>query len=113
MDFDDERMNLLKSEVYSYLLDIADSGRLRALLGGPPCRTMSRLRFRQPGPPPLREREGPFRFGLPHLDPVLKKQVEDDTILWLRQMYLHDPDLWHRGAYMTMRPRRPGELSWV
>ena len=70
-------MNLLRDDVFAYLLDIADSGTLCALLGGPPCRTMSRLRYRQPGPPPLREREGPHRFGLPQLDRYLQKQVED------------------------------------
>ena len=85
----DPGMNLLRDDVFAYLLEIADGGTLRALLGGPPCRTMSRLRYRQPGPPPLREREGPGRFGLPGLDPVLKQQVEDDTLLWLRQVYLH------------------------
>ena len=85
----DPGMNILRDDVFAYLLEIADGGALRALLGGPPCRTMSRLRYRQPGPPPLREREGPGRFGLPNLDPVLKQQVEDDTLLWLRQVYLH------------------------
>eukprot|EP00913_Durusdinium_trenchii_P004009 g3713.t1 len=85
----DPGMNILRDDVFAYLLEIADGGTLRALLGGPPCRTMSRLRYRQPGPPPLREREGPGRFGLPNLDPVLKQQVEDDTLLWLRQVYLH------------------------
>ena len=85
----DPGMNILRDDVFAYLLEIADGGTLRALLGGPPCRTMSRLRYRQPGPPPLREREGPGRFGLPNLDPVLKRQVEDDTLLWLRQVYLH------------------------
>ena len=90
-------MNLLKNDVFAYLLGIADSGTLRALLGGPPCRTMSRLRYRQPGPPPLREREGP---GLPNLDPVLKQQVEDDTLLWLRQVYLH-----HRAS-KAVKPQK-------
>ena len=85
----DQGMNILRDDVFAYLLEIADGGTLRALLGGPPCRTMSRLRYRQPGPPPLREREGAGRFGLPNLDPVLKQQVEDDTLLWLRQVYLH------------------------
>ena len=85
----DPAMNLLRDDVFAYLLDIADRGNLCALLGGPPCRTMSRLRYRQPGPPPLREREGPYRFGLPQLDRHLQKQVEDDTALYLRQLYLY------------------------
>ena len=96
----DPGMNILRDDVFAYLLEIADGGTLRALLGGPPCRTMSRLRYRQPGPPPLREREGPGRFGLPNLDPVLRQQVEDDTLLWLRQIYLH-----HRAS-RAAQPRK-------
>ena len=53
----DRGMNILRDDVFAYLLEIADGGTLRALLGGPPCRTMSRLRYRQPGPPPLRGRD--------------------------------------------------------
>ena len=87
----DQGMNLLRDDIFSYLLDLADGGTVCALLGGPPCRTMSRLRFKQPGPPPLREREGPYRFGLPQLDRYLRKQVEDDTVLFLRQLTVSSP----------------------
>ena len=106
-------MNLLKDDVFAYLLDIADSGTLCTLLGGPPCRTMSRLRYRQPGPPPLREREGPYRFGLPQLDRHLQKQVEDDTILYLRQLYLYHRAATARKSQVTLsvleQPEDPEE----
>ena len=106
-------MNLLKDDVFAYLLDIADSGTLCTLLGGPPCRTMSRLRYRQPGPPPLREREGPYRFGLPQLDRYLQKQVEDDTILYLRQLYLYHRAATARKSQVTLsvleQPEDPEE----
>ena len=98
----DQGMNLLRDDIFSYLLDLADGGTVCALLGGPPCRTMSRLRFKQPGPPPLREREGPYRFGLPQLDRYLRKQVEDDTILFLRQLYLHHRAALARGPKVTL-----------
>ena len=95
----DPSMNLLRDDIFAYLLGVADGGTLSTLIGGPPCRTMSRLRYRQPGPPPLREREGPYRFGLPQLDKYLRKQVEDDTVLYLRQLYLQ-----HRAA-QARKPR--------
>ena len=79
----------MKDDLYDYLLEVADGGTLEAVLGGPPCRTVSRLRYRQPGPPPLRARLGPERFGLKGLDPVLLQKVQDDTLLWLRQYYLY------------------------
>eukprot|EP00435_Cladocopium_sp_Y103_P055328 s781_g18.t1 len=43
----------------------------------------------EPAPLPLRSREGPERFGLEGLDESLKKRVEDDTVLWLRQYYVY------------------------
>ena len=84
----DRRQNVLNDGVYSYLLMLSDGGTVQAILGGPPCRTMSRLRYRQPGPPPLRTRLGANRFGFDGLDPQLQQRVEDDTVLWLRQYYL-------------------------
>ena len=41
--------------LWAYLWHLAKSGKLKVLFGGPPCRSTSRLRHRQPGPrPPLR-----------------------------------------------------------
>ena len=60
------------------------------------------MAFKQPGPPPLREREGPYRFGLPQLDRYLRKQVEDDTVLFLRQLYLHHRAALARGPKPTL-----------
>ena len=106
----DQRQNLLRDDIMEFLMELADSGRAVAWLGGPPCRTMSRLRYRQPGPPPLRSREGAERFGLHGLDESLKKRVIDDTILWLRQYYLY-----HRAKkvsqqkvlYLSEQPEDP------
>eukprot|EP00435_Cladocopium_sp_Y103_P005472 s1608_g1.t2 len=98
----DSRQNLLRDDVMEFLLELADSGNTAAWLGGPPCRTMSRLRYRQPGPPPLRSREGPERFaerfGLKDLEEAMKRRVEDDTVLWLRQYYLY-----HRAKKASIR----------
>eukprot|EP00435_Cladocopium_sp_Y103_P030096 s34_g7.t1 len=106
----DSRHNLLRDDVMEFLLELADRGNTSAWLGGPPCRTMSRLRYRQPGPPPLRAREGPERFGLKDLEEFLRRRVEDDTVLWLRQYYLY-----HRAKrastqkvlYLSEQPEDP------
>eukprot|EP00438_Fugacium_kawagutii_P034049 Skav232724 [mRNA] locus=scaffold1843:794:1699:- [translate_table: standard] len=42
--------NLHNAALWSYVSWLAQSGKLRILLGGPPCRTFSRLRHRRPGP---------------------------------------------------------------
>eukprot|EP00435_Cladocopium_sp_Y103_P044759 s704_g12.t1 len=94
----DSRQNLLRNDVMEFLLELADQGNTAAWLGGPPCRTMSRLRYRQPGPPPLRTREGSERFGLKDLEEALRRRVEDDTVLWLRQYYLY-----HRAKKASLR----------
>ena len=47
---------------WSYIWSLAEKGLICAVLGGPPCRTTSRLRQCQPGPRVLRGRataEGP------------------------------------------------------
>ena len=60
----DTSQDLLRDEVAFYLADLCQSGKVEAFLGGPPCRSVSALRHRQPGPPPVRKREGEERFGI-------------------------------------------------
>ena len=55
--------NLLAKHVAAHILRLCLSGKVRMILAGPPCRTVSRLRHTQPGPPPLRTRFGATRFG--------------------------------------------------
>eukprot|EP00435_Cladocopium_sp_Y103_P067221 s119_g29.t1 len=58
-----------------------------AVLDASLCRTTGRLRYRQPGPPPLRTREGEERFGIKTLEEPLRRRVLEDTVLWFRAMY--------------------------
>ena len=61
--------NLHDRNVYGYLLALCASGRVRAILGGPPCRTVSALRYQDDeGPGVLRADEYPY--GLPTLSPA-------------------------------------------
>ena len=69
---------------------LCDTGVVEALLGGPPCRTVSALRFRPPGPSPVRSRTGPERFGLENLAGDLGGLVAGDPVLFLRQLWLCD-----------------------
>ena len=80
----------LLNDVASYLAYLCDTGVVEALLGGPPCRTVSALRFRPPGPSPVRSRTGPERFGLENLAGDLGGLVAGDPVLFLRQLWLCD-----------------------
>ena len=85
-------LNLLRDDVFAYLLDIADSGSFVYAAGRPTMSDDESASIPTAGTATT-EREGPHRFGLPQLDRYLKKQVEDDATLYLRQLYLY-----HRAA---------------
>ena len=63
----DQAEDVMADATYSALLELALSGKLRMVFGGPPCRTFSALRNRVmnlgEGPQPLRDREGDGRWG--------------------------------------------------
>ena len=84
----DCKADLLDRNVYGYLLQLVASGRVRALLGGPPCRTTSALRFQQDdGPRVVRTEEHPY--GLPDLSPAEAELVMGDTVLLFRYLSLY------------------------
>lgn len=59
------------------------SGRVRSIIGGPPCRTISALRYQgDEGPGILRTEDHPY--GLPTLNPSDLELVVGDTILMFR-----------------------------
>lgn len=53
----DSHQDLLLDSLTSFLAELCEKGTVDAVLGRPPCRTVSKLRFRRPGPPPLRARQ--------------------------------------------------------
>ena len=81
--------NILSDHVASYLFELCQTGKVKAILAGPPCRSVSRLRHTMPGPPPLRTRWGETRFGLEGLSDQLKALVEGDTVLFLRSLFFY------------------------
>ena len=48
----DSNQDLLSHQLTSFLAEVCEKGTVEVILGGPPCRTVSKLRFRRPGPPP-------------------------------------------------------------
>ena len=100
----DPAQDLLADGVASFLAEMCMSGVVDALLGGPPCRTVSRARFRQPGPPPLRARYGPERFGLSGLTHDQRELAIGDGVLWLRQLWLYT-------LAQDARPKKVGFLK--
>ena len=80
--------DLLSDQVASFLMELCSSGKVRMVMGGPPCRSVSRLRQTQPGPPPLRMREGVERFGITGQSAGLQESTDGDTTLFLRMLFL-------------------------
>ena len=74
--------------LWAFLMRLARQGTLAAIIGGPPCRTVSRLRFRRPGPRPLRDR-GAHRFGLPNLSVAEQRLADHDAALVIKQVGLY------------------------
>ena len=68
---------------------LARQGRLRILVGGPPCRTFSRLRHQAPGPRPVRGRAA-ARWSLPNLTPLEAERVNGDSALVLKMAALYE-----------------------
>ena len=79
--------NLHDKNVYGFLAALCASGRVKAIIGGPPCRTVSALRYQgDEGPGVVRNDEHPY--GLPDLPPKDAALVEGDTILMFRFLSL-------------------------
>ena len=78
--------NIHDASVWAYVWELVGSGRVIAIVGGPPCRTVSRMLERQPGPRRLRSRDGPQRFGFHDLSPAQQQKTDSDTALFLKQL---------------------------
>lgn len=103
---------LHNDDLAGWLEWMAKSGHVDLWLSGPPCRTVSALRCKQDeGPPQLRSRSGPQRFGLTTLSTSLQEKTDGDSVMWLRSLWWmwlsHQakPD----GEYLMEQPRDPEE----
>ena len=106
--------NIHDIATWAYLWKICGSGKVIAIIGGPPCRTVSRMLERQPGPPRLRSRKGIERFGLNGLTEAQQQKTDSDSALFLKQLglYIHAEASWIGSKWKTMGqiPNRVGFL---
>ena len=89
----DQAEDVMADATYSALLELAASGKLKTVFGGPPCRTFSALRNLPTagageGPRPLRDREGDGRWGRQGLTEWETWRVRQDTIMVFRMIFL-------------------------
>ena len=81
-----EGEDIMAGQTFRFILEQAAEGTWDAIWAAPPCGTNSLCRYIQPGPPPLRGREGPDRWGLPHLSVADKKKVQISDEMYLRSL---------------------------
>ena len=75
--------NLHDRFVYGFLVALCASGKVRSILAGPPCRTLSALRYQNDeGPGILRTEE--FPYGVPDLSAGDQELVSGDSVLMFR-----------------------------
>ncbi|CAE7205329.1 GIP [Symbiodinium sp. CCMP2592] len=71
---------------FAGILGLALEGRIRIVLGEPPCRTFGALRTQPGGPPVARDRSGPGRWGKVYLSEAESAKVQHDNIMVIRLM---------------------------
>ena len=82
------KLDMLNDHVFLFLMRLAANGSVHAILGGPPCRTVSACRYADDGgPKPVRSEMEPY--GLSTLTPQQRSWVEDDVVLMFRMKLLY------------------------
>ncbi|OLQ15613.1 Copia protein [Symbiodinium microadriaticum] len=88
----DQAEDLMADGTYAALLDLALTGKIKMVFGGPPCRTFSALRNvameGQDGPRPLRDRNGDGRWGRKDLSEWEEWRARQDVIMIFRMLFL-------------------------
>ena len=104
---------LHNNSLAGWIEELAESGRVRLWLSGPPCRTVSALRNNEDGGPPQLRGRYDGRFGLPELSTHHQGQVDGDSILWLRSLWWMtlSKESGGKSEYLVEQPLDPAE--WV
>ena len=101
------QLNVENEQLWRLLSWACANGKVSAILGGPPCRTLSRLRHRTPGPPPVRTRKYPYGWDTQSAKD--RAEVIKDTRLFIRMIWLHTLAVAGRIAHPF--PGREGDPS--
>ena len=80
--------NMLNKQPYAWLMAQSARGNVKAIIGGPNCRTCSVLRHYPGDSRPVRDREGPGRFGKSDLTDAERLVVREDDIMMWRMNWL-------------------------
>lgn len=84
-------VDLRSEHVFGWLESVIQSGKVSAVLAGPPCRTISVCRARgelDGGPRVVRTRTGVGRFGRDDLSEPERELVNNDSVLWIKTLWL-------------------------
>eukprot|EP00438_Fugacium_kawagutii_P017886 Skav201903 [mRNA] locus=scaffold3992:11450:20578:- [translate_table: standard] len=95
--------DLMDPAVFWYVMSLMMSGRVKAILAGPPCRTVSALRFQgDDGPGVIRDEV--FPWGRPDITDQDAELVLADSALWLRVLLSYSLA---EEARLELRPTAP------
>ena len=112
----DVKEDLHDPNVFGFLLHLARQGQVKAVVGGPPCRTFSALRHKEGGPPPVRG-QGEEQWGLRSLSPAQQAAVDRDSILFLKMFMLTSvarrANRLHRGFTSQQKPSGPEPFAFL
>ena len=108
------KMDLHNDQLMLFLLKVATSGALHAIIGGPPCRTVSACRYADDdGPKPVRNETEPY--GLESLTSKQREWVEDDIALFFKMKLIymvaeHNKPRWcDKVIFGLQQPQDPKE----
>ncbi len=104
---DDPRWDLAVPETFVRLRELVSEALVDAVLGGPPCSTWSKLRFRTGGPRPVRCRWA--SWGRADASPTEKARLGEANVLMLNSLGLMEPCVLHGGLALLEHPEDPGE----
>eukprot|EP00438_Fugacium_kawagutii_P028377 Skav221621 [mRNA] locus=scaffold2664:47322:51461:- [translate_table: standard] len=95
--------DMMSPEVFWFVMSLMMTGRVKAILAGPPCRTVSALRFQDDqGPGVVRDEQHPW--GRPENTEKDAELVLNDSALWVKALLAYSLA---EDARLELRPDAP------